>query len=131
MIFKPVKYNYFTFFFLQGSTAVPRNAYPNISQSVSATIKGPQRMMSSPAASNIAPYRGTNWTQHGYSNAQQAYRYTSPLPQPAYATFATSQQATPVCVVCDFIYFNRKCAYHNSFYVLFYPIWGFMTLKTD
>lgn len=85
-------------FFKQGSTAVPRNAYPNISQSVSATIKGPQRMMSSPAASNIgAPYRGTNWTQHGYSNAQQAYRYTSPqLPQPAYTTYAASQQATPV-----------------------------------
>lgn len=54
--------------------------------------------MSSPAASNIgAPYRGTNWTQHGYSNAQQAYRYTSPqIPQPAYTTYAASQQATPV-----------------------------------
>lgn len=54
--------------------------------------------MSSPAANNIAgaPYRGTNWTQHGYSNAQQAYRYTSPLPQPAYTTYTASQQATPV-----------------------------------
>ncbi|XP_031620576.1 protein alan shepard isoform X2 [Contarinia nasturtii] len=83
---------------MMGSTAVPRNAYPNISPSVSATIKGPQRaVMSSPAASNItgAPYRGTNWTQHGYSNAQQAYRYTSPLPQPAYTTYTASQQATP------------------------------------
>lgn len=78
---------------------MPRNAYPNISPSVSATIKGPQRaVMSSPAAGNItgAPYRGTNWTQHGYSNAQQAYRYTSPLPQPAYTTYTASQQATPV-----------------------------------
>ena len=80
---------------------MPRNAYPNISPSVSVT-KGPQRtVMSSPAASNItgAPYRGTNWTQHGYSNAQQAYRYTSPLPQPAYTTYTASQQATPVRIL--------------------------------
>lgn len=78
---------------------MPRNAYPNISPSVSASIKGPQRtLMSSPG--NIAagaPFRGTSWTQHGYSNAQQAYRYTSPLPQPAaYTTFTSSQQTTAV-----------------------------------
>lgn len=106
---------FISFFFKQGSTAVPRNAYPNISQSVSATIKGPQRVMSSPAASNIgAPYRGTNWTQHGYSNAQQAYRYTSPqLPQPAYTTYAASQQATPVSL---FFFWNfRMKQFENVF----------------
>ncbi|XP_063697932.1 protein alan shepard isoform X2 [Culicoides brevitarsis] len=66
------------------STAPPRNVYPG---------GGTQRpTMTSPAGITGAPYRGANWTQ-AYP-AQQAYRYTTPMPQPAYAFAAHQTQTT-------------------------------------
>lgn len=41
--------------------------------------------MTSPAGLAGAQYRGAGWTPQGYAPAQQAYRYTAPLAQPAYA----------------------------------------------
>lgn len=75
---------------------MPRNAYPSISPSMSASLKGAQRPVITNPTGNIAaaPYRGANWTQHGYA-AQQAYRYTSPLPQQSYTAYA-SHANTPV-----------------------------------
>lgn len=49
--------------------------------------------MTSPAGGIAgAPYRGASWTQ-GYP-AQQAYRYTAPIPQPTYAYTPQTQQTT-------------------------------------
>lgn len=78
----------------QGSTAVPRNAYSNVPSTVPQLVKGAQRPVMTSPAGNLsgAPYRGTNWTQH---TAQQAYRYTSPMPQTAYTAY--TPLATPVC----------------------------------
>lgn len=89
----------------QGSnTVAPRNAYPGAVPPAPTTIKGaPRPTMTSPAGITGAPYRGANWTQ-GYP-AQQAYRYTAPIPQPAYA-FATHQAQTTT-VSRKLIYFNR------------------------
>ncbi|KAM8711046.1 hypothetical protein ACLKA7_017645 [Drosophila subpalustris] len=96
----------------------PRSAFPGAPLSASAvTLKGgviPQRppAMTSPAAAAAAgaalatgaPYRGaTSWTPQGYAPAaaaaaavaQQAYRYTAPLPQPAYAAYTPHTATTP------------------------------------
>lgn len=50
--------------------------------------------MTSPAGLAGAQYRGAGWTPQGYAPAQQAYRYTAPLAQPAYAY--TQQHTTTV-----------------------------------
>lgn len=86
---------FFYFCCLQGSTAAaPRNAYPGAHPQAPAAIKGAQRpTMTSPAGGIAgAPYRGASWTQ-GYP-AQQAYRYTAPIPQPTYAYTPQTQQTT-------------------------------------
>lgn len=61
--------------------------------------------MTSPAAGGLAgaPYRGASWTPQGYAPAaaaaQQAYRYTAPLPQPAYAAYTPhTTTTTTVCI---------------------------------
>lgn len=53
--------------------------------------------MTSPAGglAGAAPYRGANWTQ-GYPTAQQAYRYSAPLPQPTYAAYTPHTTQTSV-----------------------------------
>lgn len=76
------------YFSLQGSTtAAPRSAYPGAPPQAPATLKGGQRPAMTSPAGGIAgtPYRGASWTPQGYAPAQQAYRYSAPLPQPAYA----------------------------------------------
>jgi hypothetical protein len=53
--------------------------------------------MTSPAgAIQGAPYRGASWTP-SYAPTQQAYRYTAPLAQPAYAY--TTQHTTTTATV--------------------------------
>lgn len=73
--------------FLGSASAAPRSAYPGAPPQAQATLKGAQRpAMTSPAGGIAgAPYRGASWTPQGYAPAQQAYRYTAPLAQPAYA----------------------------------------------
>ena len=90
----------------QGSTtAAPRSAYPGAPPPAPVSLKGAQRpAMTSPAAGGLAgaPYRGASWTPQGYSPAaaaaaaQQAYRYSAPLPQPAYAAYTPHTTTTPV-----------------------------------
>lgn len=64
--------------------------------------------MTSPAGGLAgAPYRGASWTPQGYAPAaaaQQAYRYSAPLPQPAYAAYTPHTQTTAT-VSYDMIYF--------------------------
>lgn len=90
-------------FFLnfQGSTtAAPRTAYPGAPPPAPVSLKGAQRpAMTSPAGGLAAPYRGATWTPQGYAPAaaaaaQQAYRYTAPLPQQAYAPYTPHTPAT-------------------------------------
>lgn len=61
--------------------------------------------MTSPAGGLAgAPYRGTSWTPQGYAPAQPAYRYTTPLAQPAYAAYTPHTTTT----VSNFIMHNKK-----------------------
>lgn len=113
----------FPLWFFQGSSssaaAAPltsRSAFPGAPLTASAVaLKGalPQRppAMTSPAAAAAAlaagaPYRGAaSWTPQGYAPAaaaaaaavaqQAAYRYTAPLPQPAYAAYTPHTATTP------------------------------------
>jgi hypothetical protein len=81
----------------QGSTvAAPRNAYPGAPPPAPASLKGAQRpTMTSPAGGLAgAPYRGAAWQPQGYAPAQQAYRYSAPLPQPAYAAYTPHTTTT-------------------------------------
>lgn len=55
--------------------------------------------MTSPAGLAGAQYRGAGWTPQGYAPAQQAYRYTAPLAQPAYAY--TQQHTTTVSPILN------------------------------
>ncbi|XP_055841341.1 protein alan shepard isoform X7 [Episyrphus balteatus] len=88
--------------FTNGSTtAAPRSAYPGAPPPAPVSLKGAQRpAMTSPAAGGLAgaPYRGASWTPQGYAPAaaaaQQAYRYTAPLPQPAYAAYTPHTTTT-------------------------------------
>ena len=86
----------FLIFFLQGSSAPPRSIYPGAPPPGPATLKGAQRpAMTSPAGGLAGtPYRGTGWTPQGYAPAQQAYRYSAPLPQPTYAAYAPHTSTT-------------------------------------
>ncbi|XP_055701987.1 protein alan shepard isoform X5 [Phlebotomus papatasi] len=70
------------------TTAAPRTAYPG-APPPTAALKGGQRPAMTSPAGGIAgtPYRGASWTAQGYAPAQQAYRYSAPLPQPAYAAY--------------------------------------------
>ncbi|XP_062137173.1 protein alan shepard isoform X12 [Drosophila sulfurigaster albostrigata] len=96
---------------------VPVNSSSAGSIASAVTLKGaiPQHSpaMTSPAAAAAAgaalaagaPYRGaTSWTPQGYAPAaaaaaaavaQQTYRYTTPLPQPAYAAYTPHTANTP------------------------------------
>ncbi|XP_037909014.1 protein alan shepard isoform X5 [Hermetia illucens] len=87
--------------FTNGSTtAAPRTAYPGAPPPAPVSLKGAQRpAMTSPAGGLAAPYRGATWTPQGYAPAaaaaaQQAYRYTAPLPQQAYAPYTPHTPAT-------------------------------------
>lgn len=76
---------------MQGTAPAPRNTYP---AAPPATIKGAQRPAMTSPAGGLAPYRGAGgWTPQGYA-PQQTYRFTAPLAQPAYATYATQHTAT-------------------------------------
>lgn len=65
--------------------------------------------MTSPAAGGLAgaPYRGASWTPQGYAPAaaQQAYRYTAPLPQPAYAAY--TPHTTTTSTVSYILFFTK------------------------
>lgn len=62
--------------------------------------------MTSPAGGLAgAPYRGASWTPQGYAPAQQAYRYTAPLPQPNYAAY-TPHTTTTVSFLLRFFFFS-------------------------
>jgi hypothetical protein len=50
-------------------------------------------MTSTAGAISGAPYRGASWTP-SYAPTQQAYRYSAPLAQPAYAYTTTTQHTT-------------------------------------
>lgn len=53
--------------------------------------------MTSPAGGIAGgPYRGATWTPQGYAPAQQAYRYSAPLAQPAYAAYTPHTQTVSV-----------------------------------
>lgn len=73
----------------------PRNSYPS---GAPPQLKGTQQRpsgptMTSPAgAITGAQYRGASWAP-SYAPTQQAYRYTTPLAQPAYA-YTTTQHTT-------------------------------------
>jgi hypothetical protein len=75
-------------FHFQGGNSVPRNSFQG---SAPPHLKGPQQRpsttaaMTSPAgAISNATYRSGTW-QTQYPPSQQAYRYSAPLAQPAYA----------------------------------------------
>lgn len=78
-----------------GTTATPRNTFPSVSPSISASLKSAQRPLLSNPTGNMAgtSYRGANWTQHGYPTAQQTYRYASPIQQPAFTAYASHATA--------------------------------------
>ena len=92
------------FVYLQGNSG-PRNSYPS---GAPPQLKGTQQRpsgptMTSPAgAITGAPYRGASWAP-SYAPTQQAYRYTTPLAQPAYA-YTTTQHTT--ATVSTFFYNN-------------------------
>ncbi|GAB0093378.1 Protein alan shepard [Sergentomyia squamirostris] len=71
------------------TTAAPRSAYPGAPPQTATSLKGGQRPAMTSPAGGIAgtPYRGASWTAQGYAPAQQAYRYSAPLPQPTYAAY--------------------------------------------
>ncbi|KAH8402849.1 hypothetical protein KR222_002926, partial [Zaprionus bogoriensis] len=114
------------------ATATPRSTFPGLGPSLTASavalksaITQRPPIMTSPAAAGAAltagtPYRGaTSWTPSGYAPtaaaaaaavAQQAYRYTAPLHQPAYAAYtphtATTQATTTVSL--DFCIYGQR-----------------------
>jgi hypothetical protein len=83
-----------SYVYLQGNSG-PRNSYPS---GAPPQLKGTQQRpsgptMTSPAgAITGAQYRGASWAP-SYAPTQQAYRYTTPLAQPAYA-YTTTQHTT-------------------------------------
>lgn len=91
--------------FFQGGNSVPRNSFQG---SAPPHLKGPQQRpsttaaMTSPAAISNATYRSGTWQTQGYPpSQQQAYRYSAPLAQPAYA-YTQHTASTTVSFVCDF-----------------------------
>lgn len=80
---------------LQGNSG-PRNSYPSGAppqlKGTQQRPSGPSSMTSPAGAITGAPYRGASWTP-SYAPTQQAYRYTTPLAQPAYA-YTTTQHTT-------------------------------------
>lgn len=95
--------------------------------------------MTSPAGIAGAPYRGTNWTPQGYPS-QQAYRYSAPMPQPAYTAYtphtAPATVSFPIKKIkiplhIDLLNKNVFLSLHHSYYGFWGGLSSVSQLKFD